>query len=201
MKFGNQSGSIISGNFLSADNHAHLALLLPAKLRQHPNAAEFIRCVDRAAQNASESASRTTPGQIKGNVEALGKAATELRQALQPFTGTSESFDTLEGHFDYLAPSEAALSELLTRINVDLLSLRDGCNYTASKITPDGAVQPQKYAARWMAEMIVRSHFQLFDALPPQRGWFSYFVSEVGEMANLPCGSGVVGEAVRGFTR
>ena len=201
MTFGNRRGSLISGNFLSTKDHDHLALLLPEKLRQHPNAAEFIGRVDEAVQNASENVMHTTAGQIKGNVEALGKAATELRKALQPFTGTSESFDTLESHFDYLAPSGAALSELLTRLSVDLLSLRDGCNYTAGKITPDGAVQPQKDAARWMAEMIVRAHLYAFDELPPKRSWFSKFVADVGKKAGIPCGSGVVGDAVKVFTR
>lgn len=201
MKFGNRSGSIISGNFLSAADQSHLALLLPQKLRQHPNAAEFIRRVDEAAQNAAENAKRTTPGQTKDDVEALAKAATGLRKALQPFTGASESFDTLEANLLYLAPSGVELSDLLTRLSADLLSLRDGCNYTAGKIAPDGAVQPQKDAARWMAEMIVRAHVGTFDALPPQKSWFSIFVSKVGEMAGIPCGSGVVGDSVKGFTR
>lgn len=198
-KFGYRVGSLISGNFLPADVRTYLTKMLPQELRQHSNAVEFIKRVDEAAQNASENAKRVTPGQTKSDIEALSTAATRLCKALKPFTGASESFDTLQAHFDYQHPSPAPLSELLTRLSADLLALREGCTYAVDRIKPNAAVQPQKDAARWMVEIIIRAHVDLFGKKPPMRGWFEDFVKAAGDAASVPCGTGVIDEAVSRF--
>lgn len=207
-KFGNlKSGDILNGEFLDGSQRRALKFKMPIELRapEHNDQIErFLSQVADAAKEAAHMITEETPASILKIIEEMETAAKKLQQAMQPLSGESDAFDVLESHFNYftfkeLPDGSPPLSDLMESLYIDLSSVRKGCKYAASKITPDRSIQPKKSAARFMTEKVTRSYIGEFGCKPPQASWFAQFMKIAGKYAGVACGSGVVSEVVSSF--
>lgn len=202
-----KTGEILNGQFFTPVQRRSLKFKIPIKFRSADKGIEverFLSEVANAGQVASHLMPKKTPANILKELLELADVAKKMQQITMPFSGKSESYEVLQSHFNYFAyknlpKGTPSLSELLTRINTDLITLRGGSQYAASKITPDKSVQTKKSAARDMVSMVARAFESEFGCTPPQASWFAKFMKTVGQYASVPCGSAIVSEVVAGY--
>ena len=195
-----------------------LRLFLPARLRKHPMAEDFLAATIEQVETFAgmgEDDPEVPPAHTRDALNTAEQAAHALQNALAPMAGGSDAFDALEAQFRYLRiraqendmPTEGrpkvpglprdlpALRELLQRIADDLGTLRTVCDYTAALITPTRSAPRTR--ERMLVRLIAESYRQCFGALPPKRSWFANdLCAYIGSSVGADLGHRVVGEAV-----
>jgi hypothetical protein len=199
--------------------YQQLVLLVPEKLRKTSEAVAFVEeAVNVANYFADVGESLHPPSHVaaKTALQDTETAAQKMQSAMAPFIGETDAYGLMSwccgsrfaveleagsslvnlSNCPPLNTTAPNLQELLTRLWVDLETLRIACGHTAGKIEAKQR-PPVKEFERLMIQDIAQAYLNAFGKLPPQRGWFGNdFMPFLGKTMGLEIGHKIVGEVV-----
>jgi hypothetical protein len=196
-----------------------LVLTVPVALRGKPETIAFVEeSVNVANYFADVGKSLYPPSRVAAKIALQDTeiAAKKMQSAMAPFIGETEGLDLVDwccgsqfsvklkagssrvnwSNCPPLNTTAPNLTKLLTRLWVDLETLRVTCGHTAGKIESK-QYPPVKKFERLMIQDIAQAHFNAFGELPPKRSWFgNHFMPLVGDTMGLEIGHKIVGEVI-----